>query len=988
MKYCVFLFLTLCIAVCAKSASVSDALAYKKTFNQANGLSQSTVYDIEQDLNGYIWLATQSGIDRFDGYSFVTFGLSSPTQNGLSSLRVLDLELDHTTGNLWIGTAGGLDMLNVQTGQIEVVEVVSSSGNKHKRFGALHFDSRGNLWIDADGKLFVKRFQSTTFVEVTIPTSESQFSIFEIESGKNGILYLASNLGVYRLHTSNNEWLDTLLDQNIIYSVFVDINDALWVGSNGNGLHHFEFDNQYKTLSQNTLTLEQGLANNIVNDIAQSADGAVWVATNSGLSIFPDHQDLTPARTNKQDSDKTSIVYSVFISDVDEIIYGTLINGFSILSPDSLLFNMVDIPDNRVAYSSALDREETLWITSPEGLWAIEKDLQTKRLLKYEVGDINYGAENTFMSVHYSTNDDTVWVSTRVGLARVNKDKDGITSIAFQGIPIYSLDNDEQGNLFLGTITNGFYHYKPDTNKILSEYDLGRVLNIYVSSPTEVWVATLEGLVKVNPIEQTQIVYTHNPSKPDSIVSNEVAWVSKRSENQYFVGMQGKGLQLMSINPLTFEASFKALFPETELNKLSIGAVVQDQYSDFWVTTIKGIAKIDADLSSIIFYDKADGTNPGGYFIGANSMNSKGRLFFAGSHGVNHFHPSEIVRPSTMPPLHITSIDILNENLGRRTIDAKKNALLPIKQESLSIDHRDIVITFEIAAIELFSPDKIQYAYRLRGFNERWQPLDSLKRSITYTSLDAGHYVLEIKATNRYGKWNNEQISMDIHVAPPWYFSNAAITFWIILAILVIYSYARWRSRTHYQRSQELAKEVAKKTKDLEVIAEQLRLLSNLDPLTKIYNRRGFTYTANAQLELSKKTEKHFSIVLFDIDLFKQVNDRYGHDVGDEILIAVSNIIQQSLDLDDILGRWGGEEFIAFLPEKDQKSAFTMAETLRKALEQTSFDVLGNNINVTISGGIAVMQACDNIDTCIKQADVLLYQAKQNGRNQICYKLI
>lgn len=967
---------------------MADALAYKKTFTQASGLSQSTVYDIEQDLNGYIWLATQSGIDRFDGYSFVTFGQSTPTQNGLSSLRILDLELDHTTGDLWVGTAAGLDKLNAQTGLFEPVDVVSALGNKHKRFGAVHFDTKGNLWIDADGKLFVKRLQSEIFEEVPIPTNDPQFSIFEIESDKNGILYLASNAGVFRLHTNSNEWLNTLLDQHIIYSVFVDGNKALWVGSNGNGLYRFEFDDQYNVLAQNTITLEQGLSNNIVNDIAQSANGAIWAATNSGLTIFPDHQSLTPASTSKLDSDKTSIVYSIFINDVDEIIYGTLINGFSIVSPNSLLFNTVNIPDNRVAYSTAIDSEETLWVATPEGLWAISKDLQKQSLLKYEAGDINYGAENTFMSVHYSKVDNTVWVSTRIGLARVNSSKDGITSVAFPGIPIYSLDSDEQGNLFLGTITEGFYHYNTKTNEVLSHFNLGRVLNIHVSSATEVWVATLEGLVKINPIEQTQIVYTHNPNNPDSIVSNQVAWVSSMSENQYFVGMQGNGLQLMSIDKLTSEVSFKALFPDTELKNVSIGAVAQDQFSDFWVTTIKGVAKIDADLSSITFYDKADGTNPGGYFIGANSKNSEGRIFFAGSHGVNHFHPSEINRPSTMPPLHITSIEILNENLGRRTIDAKTNALLPIKQKSLDLDHRDIVITFEIAAIELVSPDKIQYAYRLRGFNERWQALDSDKRSITYTSLDAGDYTLEIKATNRYSEWNSEQIEMDIQVAPPWYFSTVAIVCWIILAILAIYSYARWRSRTHYKRSQELAKEVAKKTKDLEIVAEQLRLLSNLDPLTKIYNRRGFTYTINSQLKLSDGTDKHFSVVLFDIDLFKQINDKYGHDVGDEILIAVTKIIQQSLDIDDILGRWGGEEFIVFLPDHNIDSAFAVAETLRKTFEQTSLDALGDKINVTLSGGIAVMQASDNIDNCIKQADVLLYQAKQNGRNQICYKLI
>jgi diguanylate cyclase (GGDEF)-like protein len=163
--------------------------------------------------------------------------------------------------------------------------------------------------------------------------------------------------------------------------------------------------------------------------------------------------------------------------------------------------------------------------------------------------------------------------------------------------------------------------------------------------------------------------------------------------------------------------------------------------------------------------------------------------------------------------------------------------------------------------------------------------------------------------------------------------------------------------------------------------------LSNLDPLTKIYNRRGFTYTANKQFKSFQETQKTFSIVLFDIDYFKRINDGFGHDAGDEILVWVTNKIKALLSADDLLGRWGGEEFIALLPGRDLNEAAKMADQIRKAINKKPIDVLGNSINVSISGGVAEMKVGSSIDSCIKKADLLLYQAKQNGRNQICSKL-
>ncbi|WP_371194746.1 diguanylate cyclase [Glaciecola sp. SC05] len=979
--------LTFWVAAFAHSASIADALSYKRTYTQADGLSQATVYDIEQDLNGYIWLATQSGLDRFDGYSFVNFGLVSKDKQGLSSLRVLDIELEQSTGDLWVGTAGGLNLVDADTAEIQEISLSSQEGGKHKRFSAIHFDQQENMWIAADGELFVRRASTGTIEQINNQNAEQQTEIFELSSDANNIVYIATNNGIYRYHSDSDQWLSPLQIGTFMFSVFIDANGAVWAGSNGRGLYQFVVDND-ALVSQQHVAIEQGLANNTIYDIEQDSSGRLWVATSSGLSIFEDPKILLPTSMRKDDSDSKSIVNSLYVTEADTIIYGTLTNGFSTVAPNALLFSRVHIPESKTTYSSALDTDEVLWVTAPEGLWKVGSDMTVLGLLDFEAGDENAGSTNTLMSIHHVKADDMLWIGTRAGLARLNEAKDSLVSVGFSGVPIYAIDSDEQGNLFIGTVTNGVYHYNPQSGEVLSHYKVGRPISFHVSSENKVWVATLEGLVKIDPILKTHHVYVNDPDDPKSLAHNILTWVSAYRENQYFVATQAKGLYLMTEDPLSNELSFEALFPDTEISSISMGTVVEGQLGNYWITTTRGIIKIDQTLSNIEFYDKYDGTSSGGYFIGPPSVNSSGRIFFAGSDGITHFHPSEVKRPVTKPPLHITAIEILNEDTGRREINADSHALTPIKEQTLMLSHSDIILSFEVAAIELFSPEKIEYTYRLIGFNDQWQGLESDKRSITYTSLNTGEYILEIKASNRYGQWLSEAVRLNIVVAPPWYFTKFAVVFWLLLAALAIYTYARWRSRSLYYRAEQLAAEVAIKTKDLKKANDKLRLLSNLDPLTQIFNRRGFTYEAKKYLKNAGSGDSAFCIVLFDLDYFKRINDGFGHDVGDEVLVSVAAKIESELGADDVFGRWGGEEFILLLRVKDLGAAVKFADNIRRVIAKKPFEAQGIKANVTLSGGLALLDKSSTIDIAIKKADVMLYQAKQNGRNQICSSLI
>ncbi|MFB6359552.1 MAG: GGDEF domain-containing protein, partial [Thiohalorhabdaceae bacterium] len=152
------------------------------------------------------------------------------------------------------------------------------------------------------------------------------------------------------------------------------------------------------------------------------------------------------------------------------------------------------------------------------------------------------------------------------------------------------------------------------------------------------------------------------------------------------------------------------------------------------------------------------------------------------------------------------------------------------------------------------------------------------------------------------------------------------------------------------------------------------------DQLTGVYNRHHFELVLEQEMERSRRYGGPFALVMFDIDHFKAVNDWYGHTVGDEVLIELTRLIQESLRKSDILARWGGEEFMVLLPETSREGAETVAEQLRAKVAQTQFPGAGG---ITLSAGIAEYRAVETQKVLTKRADEALYRAKELGRNRL-----
>ena len=168
--------------------------------------------------------------------------------------------------------------------------------------------------------------------------------------------------------------------------------------------------------------------------------------------------------------------------------------------------------------------------------------------------------------------------------------------------------------------------------------------------------------------------------------------------------------------------------------------------------------------------------------------------------------------------------------------------------------------------------------------------------------------------------------------------------------------------------------------KQIESLNAELRLLSSTDKLTGLCNRYKLDEILRYEILQAKRYHKELSVIFFDIDYFKRINDGYGHTVGDTVLKEIANLCKTLVRDTDTLGRWGGEEFLVVCPKTSLECAITVAERIRMAMESNSFVA---DLTVTASFGVGEFEPSMEFDDLIKRVDGAMYEAKRNGRNRV-----
>ncbi|CAB9493709.1 ligand-binding sensor domain-containing diguanylate cyclase [Alteromonas macleodii] len=976
---CLFFILALLVSWNLSAHAQIGAPAFN-TFDMESGITHVTVSDVAEDKYGFLWLASQSGIDKFDGYTFRNFGMwGKDESSGLQTLSVLQLEASLDGQFIWVGTFSGLSRLNVDTEKfIHYALPVSSSFDK-QIINRLKTTHDGMLWIISERNLY-RYHEKTDSIELVSYLPDTTSTLTDVELIGN-TLYVTSTSGLYKLDPFKGS-LELVAYKGVNFTRLVAAERSrFWLGTSTYGICLFNPNAEPEVITKQCTSEAQGLSDNSVTDILLQRNGDVWVATERGLNLLTAHSPYTVLRFPISDKDSgDERVSSLYQTNSGLVVVGTKDDGFAISNPELSNFYTTEVGNGRIVGSMTEYKGNKVWLTNEKGLWiydTVNKAFQGP-FTSDSARTTDDSASDKLTSVYYDKHSDTLWVSTRSGLAKLNNETKQLEVVALQGKSGYSVNMDAQGDIWFGGYSDGVFVYRPSEGRVIKQWPLSLTTRILFENNESAWLSTVTGLHFANKLTgELTSISDYTDKMTDSTV---VTWISRSKRGGYWVGTQADGLFFVTKNNDDLSSiNVNQIKPESRLSKVSIGAIVEDDEYGLWISTIVGISYLAPDLDTLYYYGAENGALSTGYYIGSVATTENNTILFGGAEGLTQFNPSDVTNVKWSPDVHLTKVETVNRDQNNGTSVQQRLNL----GEKIELTHNNIALSIEFAATDYMNANELRYAYKLVDFENSWRFTDYKARVATYTNLEPGHYRFTVKAINQENVWSSDEAQLEIIVIPPWWDKPV----WrgvLLLSILLFITSVVWlRISALKARSAELSLKVEEKTQDLEAMVEKLTLLSSQDSLTGLKNRRYFTERAKAQWHEFKRHNRAFSLLIVDIDFFKKINDAYGHHVGDAVLVKIANTLENNLRESDVIARWGGEEFLILLPSLNIQEAYWVAEKLRKSVAEQVVEAPPHSVSVTITCGVADTKDYDSVDACIHAVDKKLYVGKESGRNAV-----
>ncbi len=799
------------------------------------GLSQSSVFAICQDHLGFLWFGTQDGLDRYDGYSFKVFRNNRHDSTSLSYNYVLRLMVARN-GSVWAGTeGGGVSVYNQITGRftqyMHVAGKPNSLSNNHVH--ALYQDPDGTIWVGTEDGL--DRFDSSggTFRRYYFrgkgkDTTRDNFisSIFEDSEHR---FWVCSINGASLLNVKTGAW-SPLQPRGIVINKVVQTShgELLFIGA---GVW------SYDSLSGRLVPWKTRLTNQIEKGIGSEAailnkNGTMWLGSYDGIGLVGVNTDTVAVFRNNP-NDPTSLSENTILSlyqDRSGILWVGTYEGINKYVPtkkkfENYTFNPKDansLSNMRVrGFSQA--RDGMIWIATQNGLDGF--DPSTGRFSRYfnRSGQPPSGPARTFWSVlvNRESNGISVWGGTNGQGIYTLTFRHGISTPIFKNIvltmPAYkatfsdvvnSLYQDRQGNIWAGTydgvirLTRSGAEYKQTRYPFPSQVNV-----IFQDSSGTMWIGGYSFRLhrfdsKTDKFERAIL----DSNFANTLAGKSVLCMAEGRDRTLWVGTYGGLLRINYEGKLLSHIGVSDGLPNDVIYAILVGP-----HGHLWLSTDLGICRYSPLTGRIRDYTVDDGLQSNEFNQGAAFESRSGKFYFGGINGFNSFYPDSIHDNTNIPPVVFTGFKIFNRSVEPRESES------PLQQtiwtaHSLHLSYTDEVLTFDFAALEFTDPDRNMYAYKLDGFDRRWENIGD-KREVTYTNLDPGRYVLRVRASNNDGVWNNKGASLIIYISPPlwmtWWFRGLVVLIFLSIGPIIYY-----RRVTTLKREAAVQREFSRKLID------------------------------------------------------------------------------------------------------------------------------------------------------------------------------
>ncbi|MEL6810554.1 MAG: two-component regulator propeller domain-containing protein [Bacteroidota bacterium] len=795
-------------------AQLQRQVAFSK-LSVDDGLSQNSVVSIAQDATGYLWFATQDGLNKYDGNTFTYYPkfFEDITQKTFSKLGKV---FAGPNGAIYLITLeGNLEIFDPETETFHVVEGVESPST-------LHLD-KGYLWLGTYGNgLYKIKPESGDTIQVFKGWSV-QPMVYDISSFRHDV-YVAGSGGVYTvdLNTHNVRNLVPSEQRHVNFSSIAHTaKGELWVGSYGSGLF-------YKDQETETISRFKGFDNGDelptdlnIQALLMDLEGRLWIGTYGDGAYRIDFELNTIQNYKVYSFNPRSISYNDVLSlhqDRSGVIWlGTDGGGLSYY--DENLFKFNEITNSTVAFFAkvdvaraiSIDDNGDVWIgTSGKGLTQYFPKHDKSRVYTSEIPEQNPLPSNRIMSL--MNHEGRMWVGFQdAGLAVIEGNR--VTTYNSESNPpipartVWCLHEDVEGNAWLGTRENGLIQFSSQTG-VVRKFTVGSSglpsnnVRVIEKGPNgTLWVGTEDkGFFKFNP-QTEEFIETQ---RPDILQIKSLYY----SSPLLWIGTNGKGLHAIH------EESGKHYNYTIEdgLPNNVIYGILPGPEGELWLSSNRGLTAFDGtkslDRPSIVNYDVNDGLQAMEFNTGASFRSNDGTLYFGGLNGVNWFQPTTLESNAVPPQTVINKLELFTEELPLKTGQRFKAT--------------DNTLSFTFAALHFSEPESNQYQYILGNYEEDWSK-PSTNNYAHYPKLPPGDYSFKVRSSNYENVWDETPAVYNFTIKRPWYLSIVARFGYLLLTAFVlwsVYRYLKWR--WNIQMELQLEHDEAERLRNLDELKSKL----------------------------------------------------------------------------------------------------------------------------------------------------------------------
>jgi signal transduction histidine kinase/ligand-binding sensor domain-containing protein/DNA-binding response OmpR family regulator len=815
-----------------------------------DGLSHNQVSCIFKDSKGFIWIGTNSGLNKFDGYTIRTYLTDTEDSTSISSNTISGL-CELPDGKLLITTGFVLNIYDPQTEKFSA-NVSGVYENYNLPPGQLYSvvkDSNKNFWFIYTTGVIV-RYDTKQHTSLILQNSKGNKATISatpvtafVDSKDGGYWVIHSDGILERIELEKQSYKVTHRDRYLFnfnkgittnsFKMVADSDGDLWLCNYSQGVFFFNTKTkQFQHFDQHSNLAT--LSSNLVSDLVQADNGLLWICTDHGGVNILDKKTLKVQYVYNKQEDETSLgqnsVNTIYRDDEGILWLGTFKKGVSYYHENLIrfpLYKHFPLSATGLPYSDVNrfveDVKGNLWIgTNGGGLIFFDRSKNVFKQFLHDPKDRNSISSNVIVSLCID-HEQKLWIGSYYGGLSVYDGKK-FTTYPFdpknpEGISdenVWEIFEDSRKRLWVGTMhgglnlldrkTNTFSHYRQnEVNSVSSDY----VDAITEDKDGNIWVGTARGVDVLERESGRFFHYGSDKNVKGSISDNLVFDIKEDSHGRIWIAT-GNGLNLFQKSTKTF-TEFKE---KQGLPHNTVLAILEDQSGAIWVSTSNGLSHIktterkDGLHFEFRNYDETDGLQGKQFNENAAYKTSKGELIFGGADGFNIFYPERLGENKNPPKVILSDFQIYNRSV-RPGEEINGDVILTksISETShITLSPGQNIFSIGFAALNFFNPEKNQYQYMLKGSHNEWLEADAKSRRVTFTNLAPGEYTFIVKASNNDGYWNEKGVSLGITILPPFWKTRIAFVMYfglIISALLITRKLIQKRERMKFEREHE-----------------------------------------------------------------------------------------------------------------------------------------------------------------------------------------